>query len=238
MATWLQEHLENFVKPVLGEIPKIHGKGYTRFFAPQEMSVIKNMWRSIKSAAEGRPILLAGRDVMVFYILAKRENLSDSKVVFRPDISRLTVSEVKEDYSKHFHFDTGFMGSIPKTLRAQNYTMASSNSMDHLSFRNRFLIKTEKHQIFPRMTGSRALALKIERTPKYWKRGYLHHERLVPELPSIVGGRTTGIRQELSSKAEFYAAALLTQEIWTDNSPRFVEGQLEVGKASADMWLE
>jgi hypothetical protein len=191
--------LEGFVKDYLGFVPT-QPKGYTRHFSPNDMSVIKNMWRKVKCEANGKPILLAGRDVFVFEVLARREHFPTT---FRPDISRHTVSKVKEDYSGYFLFDTGFAGSIPKGLSIGNYTMASSLK-NRVS--NRGLLKTETNQAFPRMKGARSLALKIEYTPKYWKAGYWRDE--------------TGISQVFTDPDEFLRAAHLTIEIFTDSSPR------------------
>jgi hypothetical protein len=180
---WLQQHLETFVKPVLGFIPDRKSEHAT-FFSPQEMAVIKGMWKAVKreSVRVNKPLLLAGRDVFVWEILARRENFP---TVFRPDISRLTVSHLKEDYSDHFLFDTGFAGSIPRQLGSKHYTMGSSNYAHVKQFDPfiNFLTRTRgvaKHQlltedpkqVFPRLTGARSLILKIERTPKYWQRAF------------------------------------------------------------------
>lgn len=242
---WLQEHLETFVKPVLGEIPTI-GKDYAHYFSPQEMGVIKNMWRSVKRDAQkcDAPILLAGRDVFIFEILARREGYP---TVFRPDISRLTVSHLAEDYSDHYLFDTGFDGSIPRALKSKNYTMGSSNSAalfsggSIFSRRKRHIPiegKQDPKQVFPRLTGARSLILKIERTPKYWKRGFYRRACNCSGGPAVNHEGTTecwickgrvgydgpeGILQEHADRAEFTAAALLTQEIYKDSSPAFSE---------------
>lgn len=215
---WLHKHLEEFVKPVLGEVPRLtkHDK---HFFTPHEMSVVKNTWRSVKRQAQGRPILLPGRDVFIFEILARREGYPTT---FRPDISRITVDHIKEDYSNQFLLDTGFMGSIPNRLRSKRYTMVSANRT-HQTIYTHAPINEETHQVFPRMTGSRSLALKIEYTPKYWKRAFVHGLMDEERTP-----RGHEIRQELSDRDEFRRAALLTIEIYTDSSPKFTQGTLSV----------
>jgi len=259
--SWLAEHLETFVKPVLGYVPT-QPTGYTRFFSPQEMSVIKNMWRSAKCAARdlNKPILLAGRDVFVFEILARREGYPTT---FRPDISRLTVKHVAEDYTNYFLFDTGFMGSISKGLGIEHYTMASSNragnlGLDSFSYlrrkRTHSIITEDVLQVFPRLKGARSLALKIERTPKYWKTAYWRgpcaciwrkirlsgsgaspldesyedpYGKQVCRICDLrIHEEEAGIKQEFSDKSEFLRAAHLTIEVYTDSSPRFTEGQL------------
>lgn len=151
---WLNDHMSKFVAPVLGYQPSSPAQSY---FTPEEMTVIKNLWRSAKAKAAGRPILLPGRDVWVFEVLARRENFP---TVFRPDISRLTAPHVTEDYSGHFVFDTGYAGSIPRILRAEKFSLASGIN-----------------QAFPKLTGSRSLVLKIENSPKYWQRGFWRPEQ-------------------------------------------------------------
>lgn len=245
---WLQTHLEEFVKPVLGFIPTT-GKDDTHFFSSQEMTIIKNMWRSVKREARrtGKPLLLAGRDVFVWEVLARRENFP---TVFRPEISRLTASHITEDYSKHFLFDTGFMGSIPSALRCKSFTMGSSNVVGATLYRvpwrrQHELLKTDPRQVFPRMKGARSLILKIERTPKYWRRGYWRG-RCECEYP--VWGRLDlpyenpnrciscnlwrnvdmGVQQEFSDMKEFEEAAKLTIQIYKDSSPSFEAGQINI----------
>ena len=261
--SWLAEHLETFAKPILGYVPT-QLTDTTRFFSPQEMSVIKNMWRSVKCEARrsGKQMLLAGRDVFVFEVLARREGYPTT---FRPDISRLTVAHVKEDYSDYFLFDTGFMGSIAKGLRIKQYTMASSNKTAMVALgplmhvynrlhKTHKLLTGDTQQVFPRLKGARSLALKIERTPKYWRTAFYRegcqcHWRKVPffATPETIAQETRkdihgkhicricdkrlheeniGIGQEFSDKFEFLQAVKLTIEVYKDSSPRFTDGQL------------
>lgn len=216
MAGWLDVHLEGFVKPVLGFIPC---RKEETLFSAHEMAVMKNMWRSVKKEAGEHPILLAGRDVFIFEILARREGFP---TIFRPDISRLTVSHIKEDYSGHFLFDTGFAGSIPKGLGSNRFLLGSSSRRTSPGF----IPEGVRHpQVFPRMRGSRSLILKIEnQTPKYWKRAFYREDG--------------GIGQELSSLDEFEKAAQLTIQIFTDSSPKFVEGSMKPSNGKLPCWLE
>jgi len=82
---WLQEHMETFVQPYLGFTPT----DPLPYFSPQELTVIKNTWRSVKQHAEGRDLLLAGRDVFIFEILARRENYPTT---FMPECSRAAAA--------------------------------------------------------------------------------------------------------------------------------------------------
>src|SRR4051794_31916934 len=117
--SWLDEHIETFVKPVIPDFePYPNGTFREGYFANEELTVIKNSWRSIKRAAEGKPILLPGRDVFVWEILAQREKYP---TLFLPECSRLTVRHVKiPDLHQYFLFDTGFAGSIPRGLGVTN----------------------------------------------------------------------------------------------------------------------
>jgi hypothetical protein len=233
---WLEQHLEEFVKPTLGFVPAL-GKDHARTFSAQEMSVIKNMWRSVRTEAkkQNKTILLAGRDVWIFEVLARRDK---TETVFRPDISRITAEHVKEDYSKHFLFDTGFMGSIPQALRCEAYTMGSSNAVTTYC-KCKFCknvgahkpLITDVRQVFPRMKGARSLSLKIERTPKYWRRGFVRNAATELYAPDWL------IYQQLSEHTEFEAAAKLTIEIYKDSSPAFHNGPVEVsGHYTANVW--
>jgi len=231
---WLHHHLNSFARPVLGRIPRCSPSDRSSF-SPHEFAIIKNLWRSIKAAADGKPILLPGRDVWIFEVLARRENFP---TVFRPDISRLTVKHVAEDYSNHFVFDTGFIGSIPIGLKAQQFKMASSQRIG-IGAGSPFLADPGT-QTFPRMKGARGLALKIEGTPKYHKRGFLKHQdhcSTHSEAPGSIWSRhyatctcAPTITQELSDLAEFERAAKLTIAVYTNNAPRFVEGPLLINR--------
>ena len=164
------------------------------------------------------PVLLAGRDVFIFEILAQREGFP---TIFRPDISTITVEHVKEDYSRCYLFDTGFVGSIPQALRCKFYSLASANSGLGMGTWGRHMpLKTHPIQVFPRMTGSRSLALKIESMPKYWRRGFYREDK--------------GICQELSEQEVFERAARLTICIYKDSSPKFSEDRMNSFKPS---WL-
>lgn len=227
---WLQQHLEEFVKPVLGYVPEL-GKDYSRSFTPQEMAVIKNMWRSVKQEARrvNRPILLAGRDVWIFEVLARREG---TPTVFRPDISRLAADYVTEDYSDYFLFDTGFMGSIPRALHCKSYVMGSATytnaGMQSIRRNQHVMLRTESKQVFPRMKGSRSLILKIERTPKYWRRAFYRGACIYCSIMPGHCANRYGIIQDQSSVAEFALAAQLTIQIYKDTSPRFLNSPVQV----------
>lgn len=186
---WLDNHLKDFVEPVLGHIPSCPDN--TGFLTVEELTVIKNIWRSCKKQADKRPILLPGRDVWIFYVLACRENLP---VIYRPDISRLTVDNVTENYRSHFVLDTGFAGTIPRKLGCDSFSLASAVE--------------KKNQSFPKLTGSRHLALKIEKLPKYWNSATM---------------KDGVIFQELAPIEWFTEAAQLTIQVYKNSAPKFID---------------
>ena len=214
MTGWLKQHLEEFVEPRLAKFKEEYDKELIDYafkstskpyFTSEEMTLIKNAWRSVKRQAQGRTILLAGRDVFVFEVLARREGIPTR---FMPECSRASVRSIKlsEEEKETFHlFDTGFMGSIPKALEIGHFSLLSFHENNYLTKFNPRESLTNAIQVFPRLSGSRGLALKIERTPKYWRTAH------------VVDGQ---IVQEYSEWAEFIRAAQLTMEVYKDSSPK------------------
>lgn len=198
--SWLNEHLETFVKPQLGFVPTEP----LPYFSDTELTIIKNAWRSVKRAAQGKQILLAGRDVFVFEVLARRENYPTQ---FIPQCSRVAAKSIVVSKDS-FLFDTGFVGSVPRELGLSDYKLLSFAA-------NRF--DPFKIQIFPRMTGSRGLALKIEGTPKYWMTG------------RVVDG---AVVQDFTPNDEFERAAKLTIAIYKNSAPKFCDKSKVLGGIS------
>jgi len=203
---WLEDHLQDFVAPVYGEVPT-EPLGY---FTPAELTIIKNAWRSVKrNTPPGKEILLAGRDVFIFEILARRENYPTT---FMPECSRQSVDVIRKktpNIENFFLFDTGFVGSIPKNLGIESFSLLS------YVYRNNVATK----QIFPRLSFSRGLALKIEKTPKYW-------ESARPDFG------TFDVIQNFSKKEEFIDAARLTIEIYKNSAPKFIKQHQPIGKGA------
>ena len=107
-------------------------------------------------------------------------------------------------------------GSIPRAMEIGSFALASG-----------------VNQVFRNMKGARSLVLKVEGLPKYWKRGFLKHEdgcedtRVWRSYSEILKGKPLHtchciptVAQELSSHEEFAAAAQVTIQIYTDNSPK------------------
>lgn len=223
--SWLDKHLEEFVYPKLGEendpvflqsVKNYRENPDKKFFSNEELSVIKSIWRVVKREAAGKTLILPGRDVFIFEILARRENYP---TVFFPKISRLTVGRfvLPKDSNKYFIFDTGFIGTIPRKLGVTHFKLLSYSNSE-----NKFESNPEKRiQVFPRLSWSRGLALKIESTPKYWKTA---RKEVTWEKAECLSEKKyiIKIRQDFSSPEEFARAAKLTIEIYTNSAPRFI----------------
>jgi len=195
---WLSQHLEEFVRPRLGFVPPVDH----RFLSPEQMTVVKSVWRAAKRAARGKMLVLPGRDVWVFEVLARREGFP---TIFDPRCSRQTCQhrEYRDRFDPYFHIllDTGFVGSIAKALSIDCILISADN---------RAFSAVRGKQAFPNLTGARNLALFLESLPKYWTSGI------------VVGGE---IKQKLTAPIEFTRAAMLTQKVYKDSSPRSIESR-------------
>lgn len=199
--SWLEKHLEEFVRPVTGDFDETP-LGY---FRPEEITIIKNAWRAVKRNAKGKKIFLPGRDVWVFEVLARRE---DYPTLFMPECSRQTVHQILKNnglFHNIFLFDTGFIGSIPKGLKIKKFGLMSYENRENVGV-----------QVFPKLTMSRSLSLYIEKTPKYWESGRL--------------GENNEIIQPQADLYEFMRAARVTIEIYKSSSPKFIGGHKPIQK--------
>jgi len=188
MGSWLELHIKDFILPELGFLPKPN-----QVFSNNELTAIKNIWRAAKRNSKGKRILLAGRDVWIFEVLARRENFP---TLFHPEISReVAINLSKTEKSKlreYYLFDTGFVGTVPKALGIEHFNLASG-----------------ANQVFRNMKAAKSLASKIEELPKYWNRGVI-----------FIDGN---IIQTKSPEEEFAKAAAITLAVYKNSAPRFVE---------------
>jgi hypothetical protein len=91
MNTWLDEHLETFVRPYLGYIPNLKDKpskksghaDWSEILTNEAFYLLYLAWQEAKSRAAGRPILLPGRDVWLLEVIARCEG-GNYPTVFRP----------------------------------------------------------------------------------------------------------------------------------------------------------
>jgi hypothetical protein len=168
MASWLQNHLDTFVYPTLGYVPK-YDPGI-KVFTPTEMRRIKSVWSSVKRQSKGKQLVLGGRDTFIFEVLARRENFP---TLYLPKLSRVTVGHIQiPDKENSILFDTGFAGSIPKKL-----------GMKHLLLSHD--IGDPAIQIFPGLKMSRELAYKIEYSPKYWESARTVYGKVLQQISSL-----------------------------------------------------
>lgn len=222
---WLEEHLETFVRPHLGTVPtewpgpKVMYGQHNNQWSDYRIKALMALWAVAKKRSEGRPILLAGRDVWLFEVLARIE---DVPTTFRPEISstvaKASPKAITENYKEYYLLDTGYRGSVPVALGITHFDLISFDPVVYppLPLEER-LAERLKHQVFPnaqlgrllpngkhqkagKMSGMAGL---LESTPKYWTRGTI----------TICGGGGWQISQKLNTTAEFTATALLTQMI-------------------------
>lgn len=181
---WVQEHFYEFVMNHLGYIPQVEVNSKIRVYplsvwTPRHTKALLAVWNQAKINAKGRQILLAGRDVFLFEVLAR---LEDFPTIFRPDISGPVArakGAVTEDYRECFLLDTGFSGSVPKALGMKNFNLISYNPhgtkttaeerSQHQVFPNAFREKYNKNGA---LVGAPSIILQLagflEGVPKYW----------------------------------------------------------------------
>lgn len=125
---WLDHHIKTFIKPNITEMPDVKtcpGDSYT----PQLRNdlytkALMELWEAAVKKAEGKTILLPGRDVWLFEVLAR---LRGDKTIFRGDISSGTYTHVakndpdKEVLAACYGVDSGLSGSVPRGLKCVDF---------------------------------------------------------------------------------------------------------------------
>lgn len=193
---WLEHHLETFVRPNLKKIPVVTRVAMNDFplnqWKPVHLKALHATWKEAKKKAKSRQILLAGRDVYLFEVLARLEGFP---TIFRPDISGPVAKAkiVKEDYTQCYLLDTGYAGTVPKALGIENFGLISCGGS--------YNKEQVKHQIFPKAL---ALAGILEGVSKYWTQAGLRYH---------VDPKACVIIQTLSDDPVFTKAAIMTQYV-------------------------
>ena len=237
ISTWLDQHLQEWVRPKLGVIPKINPTAwFIQQWTQRDVLALQAVWQEGKKLAKGRNILLAGRDVWLLEVLARIEGFP---TIFRPDISSSTCNHVTEDYTRCYLLDTGFSGTVPKAMGIENFGLIKYNPPSYCGWAS-----CREHQVFPRAkrqetlygpwpdfrpkTNSRGLRLyppappiyvgrngivvevasKMERSPKYWTQAFWNTDGVYNKL--VGGGK---IDQRVESEGVFRDAACLTLHI-------------------------
>lgn len=163
-TTWLDNHLETFVRPQLGMIPNINpNEYYIRVFDKKILISLNLFWLEAKRVAQGRTILLPGRDVYLLEVIARMYD--DYPTVFRPEISSSVAPYVKEDYTEHFCVDTGYQGSVPKMLKMNHWKLMRGS----VGWTGK---QVQERQLFPNNKRGTlyAMSTNLESCPKYWER--------------------------------------------------------------------
>lgn len=198
---WLEQHLEEFVRPRLGCIPALDAKKsyYVEQVTETFLKAVRFTWAEVKKCAGDRPILLAGRDAYAWEILARCENYPTT---FRPDISRNTVAYVNEDYSEHFLADTGYRGTIPIHLKVKNWKLISYTTHISTGKVTSDLEKAEHQLCFPNRNFMFCSG-PMEGVEKYW---------------TMANYRDGRIHQELEHEHSFINASMFTRAIATNKA--------------------
>lgn len=218
---WIDQHLEEFVRPHLKTVPADDpgNKWISEWDQPRILALI-NIWVQAKRRSEGRPILLAGRDVFQLEILAR---LEDCPTLLLPEISsRVARSGVipKGTFDDHYLIDTGYSGSVPKGLGMTHWDLIKYSGESDADLR-------ALHQVFPKMGWDDDICMTagaLERAPKYWEQGEVEwpdgYNGYALKPPGI---KPLGIKKQgLMNGDMFVACAMLTQRICKVASPRLL----------------
>lgn len=200
--TWLDEHLETFVRPVLGSIPSIReivpGTNLSRW-TPDKIRMLHLIWDRIVKLAEDRVILLPGRDVWLFAVIANIKG--NHPFEFRKEISgEVARSKILKDTLAHHHcLDTGFRGTVPTNLGIKHWHLIEWHTVARGGEGKKETLKDcykriMEHQIFPfnghmptfdtlgrlKRKGSplNCLAGQLEGTLKYWDPGACTYDNM------------------------------------------------------------
>ena len=218
-SSWLDEHLETFVRPYLGYVPNVDIKNswyhmWARGYHKKSLPCLYITWAALKKHAEAKKkvLMFPGRDMWEMEILARMENYP---TIFRPDISTNTMDMIGDIYRDHLIVDTGYAGSTPKALKAEDWLLIWHSDETQQS---------KKRQIFPRALGQIEdpetgsilrnpspvlyVACLMESSPKYWQRGSL---KIDPQTNMVEYPLQT--EQKFNPISEFSLAAQLTQWI-------------------------
>lgn len=187
---------------------------------------VKNTWKALKSRAHGKPILLPGRDVFLWEVMARQE---DYPTVFSHQVSRITVDQWAKEHPEcigMFAFDTGFMGSVLRPF----HRISMSGIFRESDLRGALgsADQTSRYaQVFPRLRGARGIVLQIENLPKYYRRAYIAERVQGSSWGSVVRvppSESATIQQDPAPLGEIVNAARFTIAFWYKQSPRFLKG--------------
>lgn len=175
---WIDEHFEYVVLPLLGDNTKVVNEvsldaisqGYTdqyvKSFLGNEdlLNKLFFLWAVLKEKARilRKPILLPGRDAYIFAVLGE---IDRARIIIRPDISTVTSTFIKEDYTNTLMTDSGFAGTCAKNMGIKDFLLVSCQTRYKQIVRG-FLPGNG------RMLASN-FGTYFEGCPKYWQRAYM-----------------------------------------------------------------
>lgn len=203
---WLDYHLETFVRPVLGLIPDINPKqSDVMTFNPTKLGYLLELWRAAQLKAKDRMILLPGRDVWLFEVIARLEGFS---TIFKPELSSSVSQWYKGDLKECFCVDTGYSGSVPRKLKIPNFALVSYSPYP------RSPENVLAHQLLP--DGHKAVVSSLsgylEGCSKYWTRAEPYYISPKSIQPIIENGEVK-FKQTFSDPATFIKATILTMHV-------------------------
>lgn len=201
LSRWLDEHLETFVRPNLGMIPvrKDVTPGYQFQLSnwnKTKFNHLVTLWEAAKRKADGNTIVLPGRDVFLFEILARRDNYPS---IFRPEISGVVARHIGKvpKYKDLFGVDSGYKGSVLQALGISDWALVNASWGNTEKAKTEF---REKRQLVPDASSFLTeMCGYLEGAPKYWQTGRVIDSR---------------VEQVIQTPLWFTPAAVLTQELW------------------------
>lgn len=175
-SSWLDQHIEEFIKPnyggIIPEPPKVvgqhSGNSYwplTTKFLDSEVDYFYRVLDALRKRAEqlSKPVLFPGRDMWELEILCRLEGFPTT---FRPELSSVVshhMGEV-EDFTGYFVLDNGFRGTVPKNLKANDWALIKQWPVGSKG-------ETPQQLIQDQALRDDNAAHKMESTPKYWTPG-------------------------------------------------------------------
>lgn len=220
MSTWLDQHIEEFIKPHLGEVPEPDPKvcGYVKSFDKKHLSALQAVWKEAKKRSRGRQILLAGRDVWLFEVLARME---DYYTVFRSDISSISCvhKSLKGIYTDHFLLDTGNRGTVPMNLGMKHWVLIYCSGPATGNYDPKtHAVYMKEHQVFPHKCRGPVYNLysHLEGVQKYWNQATIIGDKIVQQLYDPKADAS----KHPYDRDSFLKAAMVTLHVARSVSPR------------------
>ena len=228
LSTWLDKHLEEFVRPHLKYIPNVDPTYYyISVFDKRHLAALKAVWDESKKRSKGRQILLPGRDVWLLEVLARME---DYFTIFRPDISSISVDHrsLQGLYTDCYLVDTGNRGTIARKLGIKNFALIyCSGPWDGTLGGTHYNKWMKEHQLFPHRQRGPVYNLYsyLESCDKYWYQAGLDGSYAMPNTKITQGVDTESIQQYWGKDpnnrlTQFNRAAQITQHVAKIIHPR------------------